>query len=303
MLAGCASAAPLEVVTTTTDLKSLVEVVGGDGVRATALVAGSSDAEDYVARPQDVLHVKRAQVIVRVGLDYDLWLDALLKKSANSRVQKGTPGYVDASQGMMLLDVQPRGLSDAGHGHGIGNPHYWLDPKNAELMTGHILLALADAAPQDAKRFEAQRMAFLDRLKQREAQWLRRVQPLQGRALIAYHNSWPYLARRLQLNFVGAIEPRPGVAPPPAHLARLLEIAKKERVAGIVLGTREPRRDAEFLAKKLGVPIVVLAESVGAAPAIQRYEDLMEFNVAAFEILMTKTTKTTKITQSTDAQR
>ena len=288
------------MVTTTTDLKSLVEVVGGEGVRATALVAGSSDAEDYVARPQDVLHIKRAQVIVRVGLDYDLWLDALLKKSANSRVQKGTPGYVDASQGMMLLDVQPRGLSDAGHGHGIGNPHYWLDPKNAELMTGHILLALADAAPQDAKRFEAQRTAFLDRLKQREAQWLRRVQPLQGRALIAYHNSWPYLARRLQLNFVGAIEPRPGVAPPPAHLARLLEIAKKERVAGIVLGTREPRRDAEFLAKKLGVPIVVLAESVGATPAIQRYEDLMEFNVTALETLMTKTAKSTK---STEVQR
>ena len=291
------------MVTTTTDLKSLVEVVGGDGVRVTALVAGSSDAEDYVARPQDVLHVKRAQVIVRVGLDYDLWLDALLKKSANSRVQKGTPGYVDASQGMMLLDVQPRGLSDAGHGHGIGNPHYWLDPKNAELMTGHILLALADAAPQDAKRFEAQRTAFLDRLKQREAQWLRRVQPLQGRTLIAYHNSWPYLARRLQLNFVGAIEPRPGVAPPPAHLARLLDIAKKERVAGIVLGTREPRRDAEFLAKKLGVPIVVLAESVGATPAIQRYEDLMEFNVTALETLITNSSKATATNMTSKVQR
>lgn len=291
------------MVTTTTDLKSLVEVVGGDGVRVTALVAGSSDAEDYVARPQDVLHVKRAQIVVRVGLDYDLWLDALLKKSANSRVQKGTPGYVDTSQGMMLLDVLPRGLSDAGHGHGIGNPHYWLDPKNAELMTGHILLALADAAPQDAKRFEAQRTVFLDRLKQREAQWLRRVQPLQGRALIAYHNSWPYLARSLQLNFVGAIEPRPGVAPPPAHLARLIEIAKKERVAGIVLGTREPRRDAEFLAKKLGVFIVVLAESVGATPAIQRYEDLMEFNVTALETLMTRTTKSIKSAESTGVQR
>jgi ABC-type Zn uptake system ZnuABC Zn-binding protein ZnuA len=288
VFAGYAGAAPLEVVTTTTDMKSLVEVVGGDGVRVTALVAGSSDAEDYVARPQDVLHVQRAQVVVRVGLDFDLWLDALIKKSANARVQKGTAGYVDASQGMMLLDVLPRGLSDAGHGHGIGNPHYWLDPKNAELITAHILLALADAAPQDAKRFEAQRMAFLDRLKQREAQWLRRVQPLQGCALIAYHNSWPYLARRLQLNFVGAIEPRPGVAPPPAHLARLLDIAKKERVAGIVLGTREPRRDAEFLAKKLGVPIIVLAESVGATPAIKRYEDLMEFNVTALETLINK---------------
>jgi ABC-type Zn uptake system ZnuABC Zn-binding protein ZnuA len=286
--AGFAGAAPIEVVTSTEDLKNLVEVVGAEGVRVTTLVAGSRDAEDYVARPQDLLQVKRAQVVVRIGLDYDVWLDALIKKSANSRVQKGAPGYVDTSQGMMLLDVQPRGLSDAGHGHGIGNPHYWLDPKNAELMTAHILLALADAAPQDAKRFEAQRTAFLDRLKQRETQWLRRMQPLQGRALIAYHNSWPYLARRLQLNFVGTIEPRPGVAPPPAHLARLLDTAKKERVAGIVIGTREPRRDAEFLAKKLGVPIIVLAESVGATPAIQSYADLMEFNVAALETLMTK---------------
>jgi ABC-type Zn uptake system ZnuABC Zn-binding protein ZnuA len=282
------SAAPVEVVTTTENLKSLVEVVGGEGVRVTTLVAGTRDAEDYVARPQDVLLVKRAQIIVRIGLDYDLWLDTLLKKSANLQVQKGKPGYVDSSQGIMLLDVLPRGLSDAGHGHGIGNPHYWLDPKNAELMTAHILLALADAAPHEAKRFEAQRNAFLERLKQREALWLRRVQPLKGSALIAYHNNWPYLARRLHLNFVAAIEPRPGVAPPPAHLAQLVVIAKKERVVGIVLGTREPKRDAEFLAKKLGVPITVLAESVGATPAIQRYEDLIEFNVAALETLISK---------------
>jgi ABC-type Zn uptake system ZnuABC Zn-binding protein ZnuA len=288
VFASFVSAAPLEVVTTTEDLKSLVEVVGGEGVRVTALVAGSRDAEDYVARPQDVLLVKRAQIIVRIGLDYDLWLDALLKKSTNIQVQKGQPGYVDTSQGIMLLDVLPRGLSDAGHGHGIGNPHYWLDPKNTELMTAHILLALADAAPQEAKRFETQRTALMERLKHREAQWLRRMQPLQGRALIAYHNNWPYLARRLQLNFVAAIEPRPGVAPPPAHLAHLLAIAKKERVAGIVLGTREPRRDAEFMAKKLGIPIIVLAESVGATPAIQRYEDLMEFNVTALETLIIK---------------
>lgn len=282
-LAGVAWAGPIEVVTTTTELRSLVEAVGGEGVRAVSLVSGERDAEEYVARPQDVQRLTRADVLVRVGLDYDLWLDPVLAKSANPRVVKGAPGYVDASKGIMLLDVKARGLSDSGHGHGAGNPHYWLDPKNAEMMTAHILLALADAAPTEAKKFEARRLAFLELLTKREAEWALRVKSLAGRALIAYHNSWPYLARRFQLNFVGVIEPRPGVSPPPAHVAALLALGKKHQVVGIVLGTREPRRDAEFIAKKLGVPIIVLAESVGALPAIRDYEALIEFNVAALE--------------------
>ena len=286
VLAGSAWAKPIEVVTTTTPLQSLVEAVGGDGVRVVSVVSGERDAEEYVARPQDVQRLASADVVVRVGLDFDLWFDRLLAKSTNPRVVKGASGYVDASKGIMLLDVKARGLSDTGHGHGAGNPHYWLDPKNAEMMTAHILLALADAAPSEAKKFEARRIVFLEQLAKREAEWTRRLQPLAGRALIAYHNSWPYLARRFQLNFVGVIEPRPGVSPPPAHVAALLALGKKHQLAGIVLGTREPRRDAEFIAKKLGVPIIVLAESVGALPAIRDYEALIEFNVAALEAAM-----------------
>ena len=288
MLASSAWSAPLEVVTTTNELRSLVEVIGGERVRVTSLVPGDRDAEEYVARPQDVLLIRRAQLVVRVGLDYDLWLDALLSNARNPALRKGGQGYVDASQGIMLLDVRPGGLANTGHSHGAGNPHYWLDPKNAELITAHILLALADLLPADGKLFEARRTNFLDRLARRQSDWQQRLRPLAGQALIAYHNSWPYLARRFQINFVGTIEPRPGVAPPPAHLAQLLRTIRDQRVAGIVVGTREPRKDAEFLSAKTGVPIVTLAESVGAKSDIHSYEDLIEFNVTALENIMTK---------------
>lgn len=279
-------AVPVEVVTTTTELRSLVEAVGGERVRVLAIVPGNRDAEDYVAKPQDVLLLKRAQMVVRVGLDYDLWFDGLLAKSANADIRKGSVGYVDASQGIMLLDVRPGGLGDKGHSHGAGNPHYWLDPKNAEMITAQVLLGLAELAPSEAKRFEANRIAFLEQLQRRRTHWETRLLPLAGRALIAYHNSWPYLARRFQIRFVGTIEPRPGVAPPPSHLAHLLDVAKEMKVAGIVLGTREPTKDAQFLAQKMRVPLIVLAESVGATPAINGYGDLIEFNVAALEALI-----------------
>lgn len=288
MLASSAWSAPLQVVTTTTELRSLVQAIGGNSVRTTSLVPGDRDAEEYVARPQDVLLLRQAQLVVRIGLDYDLWLDALLLNARKPDLLKGGKAYVDASQGIMLLDVRPGGLADTGHSHGAGNPHYWLDPKNAEMMTAGILLALVDLSPANAKQFEARRTDLLERLAQRQSEWQQRLKPLAGQALVAYHNSWPYLARRFHLNFVGTIEPRPGVSPPPAHLARLLRTIREQKVAGIVVGTREPRKDAEFLSAKTGIPIVMLAESVGATSAITSYEELIEFNVKQLENILTQ---------------
>ena len=74
------AAQPLKVVTTTTELRNLVEIVGGDRVAASHLIAPNTNAEHYQAKPQDLARVKEADLIVRVGLDYDLWLDRLLDR-------------------------------------------------------------------------------------------------------------------------------------------------------------------------------------------------------------------------------
>ena len=282
--------ASLEVVTTTAELRSLVQAVGGEAVHAVAMVADGRDAESYVARPQDLTLLRRAQLVVRVGLDYDLWLDPLLLKSGNPRLRPKGPGIVDASQGVMLLDVRPGGLADTGHSHGAGNPHFWLDPQNAELISAGILLALAEEMPAEAKNFESRRSTFLERLGRRQAQWEQRLRPLVGQPLIAYHNSWPYLARRFRLDFVGTIEPRVGVPPSPSHLAALLKIVRERKVVAVVVEIREPRKDAEFLARKAGIPLVILAASVGATPEIRDYEDLFDFNVAALERILQQST-------------
>jgi ABC-type Zn uptake system ZnuABC Zn-binding protein ZnuA len=282
--------APLEVVTTTAELRSLVQAVGGEMVHAVAMVADGRDAESYVARPQDLTLLRRAQVVVRVGLDYDLWLNPLLLKSGNPKLRTKGPRIVDASQGVMLLDVRPGGLTDTGHSHGAGNPHFWLDPQNAELISAGILLALAEEMPAEAKNFENRRSTLLERLGRRQAQWEQRLRPLAGQPLIAYHNSWPYLARRFRLDFVGTIEPRVGVPPSPSHLAALLKIVRERKVVAVVVEVREPRKDAEFLARKAGIPLVILAASVDTTPEIRDYEDLFDFNVAALERILQPST-------------
>lgn len=277
-----AGQARLEVVTTTTDLKSLVEMVGGDRVQVTSLVPPLMDAEEYQPKPQDLGRLKKAGLVVRVGADYDLWLDRLLRQAGNPLLVRGGAGYLDASFGIALLEVRGAAVGDqAGHAHGSGNPHYWLDPANSETITGFILEALSRLDPPNAKHYEARRIAFLERLAVKLREWDAALAGLRGLQVIAYHNSWAYFARRFRLNIAGTIEPRSGVPPSPAYLAGLLRTMREKSIRVIVRQPTEPARYPAFLAERTGAAIVVLAASVGAAPEASDYLALFDYNVKA----------------------
>jgi len=277
----------LRIVATTTDLKSLTEEVGGDRIEVVSMVPPATNAEDYQPKPQDAVRLKGAALVVRVGLDYDLWFDRLLTNAGLTQnhvrgLRRGEEGHVDASTGIAVLEIRgiAVGPSD-GHAHGSGNPHYWLDPKNAEIITAYILEALARADPPNMAYYEANRVAFLARLERKLAEWTARLAPLQGRPIVAYHNSWAYLARRFRLNIVGFIEPRPGVPASPSHLADLLRLMREQDVRMIVRQVYEPEKDARFLADKTGAAVIQLAGSVGALPAASDYLALFDADVEA----------------------
>jgi ABC-type Zn uptake system ZnuABC Zn-binding protein ZnuA len=272
----------IRVVTTTTDLRSLTEAVGGNLVEAISLVPPNFDAEEYQPKPQDALRMKRARLVVRVGLDYDLWFDRLLESAATRELRRGGAGYVDASFGIAPLEVRGLAIGPGdGHAHGSGNPHYWLDPKNAEFITANIMEGLARIDPAHAGNFEANRQAFLMRLSAKLTEWEARLAPLRSMPIIAYHNSWPYFARRFRLDFADFLEIKPGVPPTPSHLAGIIEKMRAGSARLVVREPHEPERDAAFVAARAGASVVVLAASVGALPGAADYLALFDTDVAA----------------------
>ena len=267
---------------TTTDLRSLAEAVGGDRVEAVSIVPPNMDAEDYQPRPQDVLRLKHARMLVRVGLDYDLWLDRLLTQAGRPEISRGGPAYVDTSFGIAVLEL--RGMSVGpgdGHAHGSGNPHYWLDPKNAETMTANIAEALGRIDPTNAATYEANRKAFLALLNAKLAAWQTKLRSLENMPMVAYHNSWPYFARRFRLDFTGVIEIKPGVPPSPSHLAGIIRDIRARGVRIVVREPFDPERDVAFVASRTGARIVTLAASVGALPQTGDYISMFDVNVDA----------------------
>lgn len=272
---------PLPVVTTSTDLKSLVEVVGAEKVQAESLTAPLSDPHTIGVKPGQLAKLKAAALLVRIGLDHEPWLAAALRTVNDPRFVAGSPHYLDTSKGIRLLQAEtPRLRADkTAHVHGLGNTHYWLDPENSRPITAAMLEALARLAPADRGYFETNRKLFLARLDQRLNEWRRAVAPLKGERVVVVHESWPYFAERFGLVVVAALEATPGVPPPPSYLANLVQ---KMRSAGIRLLIAEPNSNASVVkqvATQSGATIVTLIPSVGGDPAAADYLGLFDLNV------------------------
>jgi ABC-type Zn uptake system ZnuABC Zn-binding protein ZnuA len=279
--AAAPAAAPLRVVATTSDLAALAVAVGGELVTVEAIVPPATDAEGFEPRPGDLDKLRAAGLLVRVGLGYDYWLDALINRIGDRRLMRGGEAYLDASSGVPLLEIRGQtGVNEGGHAHGSANPHYWLDPDNAVIVTAGIAEALVRILPGQRAAILANRDRFIAELKARQAQWSESLAPYAGVRLIAYHNSWPYFARRFRLDIIDFIEPKPGVAPSPAHLAALIAAGRATPVRAVVQEPYEPDETSRLVAGKLGVPFVLLATSVDSVPGTRDYLALFDHDVA-----------------------
>jgi ABC-type Zn uptake system ZnuABC Zn-binding protein ZnuA len=273
--------AAMRVVATTSDMAALAAAVGGDLVTVESIVPAAADPEAFEPRPGDLDKVRHASLLVRVGLGYDYWLDSLITRIGDRRLMRGGAGYVDASIGIPLLEIRGQSVvNEGGHAHGVANPHYWLDPQNATIVTANIADALASLAPEQRDRIVANRERFLVELKTRSARWTELLAPFAGVKLIAYHNSWPYFARRFRLDIVDFIEPKPGIAASPTQLARLISVGRKVPVRAVLHEPYQPEETARLVSRRLGIPLVILAVSVDSLPGTKDYLALFDYNVA-----------------------
>lgn len=271
----------LAVVTTSTDLKALVEAVGGDRVAVESLAPALHDPHAVDVKPGQLAKLKTAVLLVRIGLDHEPWLARVLRAVNDPRFRPGGPHDLDVSKGVELLQTEiARVRSERGvHVHGFGNPHYWLDPANARPISQAILEALGRLRPADREAFTANRERFLARLDAGLARWTAALAPYRGARVVVVHDTWPYFARRFGLEVVAAVEPSPGVPPSPASLAAL---TARMREGGVRLLIAEPSSSASLVtqvAARSGARAVTLVPSVGGDPGARDYLALFDVNV------------------------
>jgi zinc/manganese transport system substrate-binding protein len=284
---GARAEAKLRVVASIEVLADLSRQVGGDRLDVTSLSRGYQDPHFVDAKPSLVLALNRADALVHVGLDLEIgWLPPLVQQARNARIQRGQPGNIDASSSIRPEDVpnipsdQLRALGDI---HPLGNPHYWIPPKNARAIARLLAERFTALDADGAATYKAELARFEARLSAKEKEWEAAAAPLRGTKIVTYHKSWSYVAHWLGLEEVGYIEPKPGIPPTASHTAQLVDLMKKVGVRLVIEESFYPSTMAKFVADNGKARLVSVPSNVGATPAIKTYFDLVDAVIAALK--------------------
>ncbi len=282
-----AGAGTIKVVTTTMDLRSITELIGGNKVSVTSIATGYQNPHFVDPKPSYIISLSNANLFVTVGLDLETgWSPQLLSSSRNSKIQKGSPGYVDASEGIGLLQVPSSSNRGEGDIHIYGNPHYWLDPLNGKVIARNIANGLERIDPVNKSFYEKNLYDFFDRIDAKLREWQIKMAPYKGSKIIAYHNEWVYFERRFGLQIVDFMEPKPGIPPSPSQLVKVIREVQADKIKVIISSPYFTTSSSDVVAKQTGVKELTLATSSGAFPTIKNYFDLFDYDINALTAVL-----------------
>jgi ABC-type Zn uptake system ZnuABC Zn-binding protein ZnuA len=263
-----ALATPVKVVATLPILKEFAEQVGREHVQVTSLISGFESEHSYSPKPSDLKAIGEARLLLEVGLGLEIWVGGLVKNAANPRLRVVTTSHDIAI------------IRDASEPNSPGNPHIWLDPENAKIMTRHIADGLMEADPAHTTDYRANLDDYVQRLTDSERELQLLVATLGDRRIVTYHPAWPYFARRFGFRIEGDIVGQVGAEPTAAHLARLARRMKSEKIKVIVSEPQLNQKVAQALAGETGARIVLLSPLPGAITGTNTYLSMLRYDIA-----------------------
>jgi zinc/manganese transport system substrate-binding protein len=281
LLAPMAARAELKIVTTATDYADIARQIGRDKVDVHSVMKGPENVHNVMAKPTEMVHLNKADLFVHGGLDTEPWRDNLMKGARNPKILMSKPGNVDMSRGMEIKEV-PTGKIDRSMGdvHAYGNPHYTLDPVNAQRMAATLVRAMADADPENAELYKRNAVQFVNEMSEVSREIKRDFAPYADLKVVIFHKAWEYFADAIGMKIVGTIEPQPLITPSPQQVKTTIEMMKAQGVKVVICETYSDSRLAQYVADQAGAKMVVLPDHVNGVPEAKSYQELFRYNVA-----------------------
>jgi len=275
--------AKLDVVATTPDYGALAQAVGGEDVKIVVLAKPTEDPHFVDARPSHLVSLNRADVLIESGADLELgWLPTLVQGARNRDILPGAAGRVLGATGLTLRDVPVALDRSQGDVHGKGNPHFLMDPSNASIVARNLAETFCRLDEPGCATYRANLDRFDRALHERIQRWQTTLAPFRGASIVTYHNTWRYFAERFELRADLFLEPKPGIPPWPAHLARVIGEMKSKGIKVILVEPFQSRRTAETVAGHADASVVDVCQFPGGLDGTDGdYLTMMDANVSA----------------------
>ena len=225
----------LKVVVTILPQAEFVEKVGGNMVKVTVMVPPGANPHTYEPTPRQLVEVSEADIYFQVGSGIDFERSFMRKIiEVNRRML-----VVNCSEGIKIVN---------------GDPHVWLSPRNAEVMVRNIYRGLAAADPKNEEYYRRNMEAYIDELRELDAEIRNILGNLSIRRFMVYHPAWRYFAREYNLTQI-PVE-KEGKEPTAQGMIALVNQARRLGVKVIFASPEFDRKKAEAIAESFGGRII-----------------------------------------------
>src|SRR5437899_3832280 len=280
-IAALPAAAALNVFACEPEWGALAQELGGDKVSVYSATTALQDPHRIEARPSLIARVRSADLLICSGSELEIgWIPLLLRQSGNSRIQLGSPGYFEASQYVVKLEI-PKVIDRAlGDLHPGGNPHVHTDPRNIARIAQALEERMVLIDPANAESYRSRAKSFLERWQAAIARWEQQAAPLKGVPVVVYHKDFSYFINWTGMREAGSLEPKPGIPPTPSHLAELIDQMKRAPAKVIVYSPYNSPQAAEFLSSRANIPAVMVPFTVGGTDKAKDLFGLFDDTIA-----------------------
>lgn len=256
--------AALNIFTCEPEWAVLAQELAGDKASIYAATSALQDPHHVQARPSLIARARRAQLVVCTGAELEIgWLPVILRESANPDIVDGKPGNFAASRYVQMLEIPGKLDRADGDVHAEGNPHIQLDPRNYLPIAQALSARMSELDPANAAIYGERLQSFSTKWQVAIKRWEAEAAPLKGQSVLVHHRAYPYLEAWLGIKQVGELEPKPGMEPSAAHLARVLARLQHDPARMVIRSTYQDSRASEWIAGRAHINAVALPFSVG----------------------------------------
>lgn len=276
-LSGCTAEKPVSsldqklVITSISPLADLIKQVGGDKIQVVNLVPAGTDPHDYEPKPEAVRQVAASKLFIANGVGQELYLDKLIKNAGNSSLRT-----IVLSEGLPIIGEGP---------NNPGNPHLWLNVKNAQFYVEKIQRALTEAYPEDKDIYAKNAAAYIRQLKELDL-WIEdqiHSLPEDSRKIIVFHDAWSYFANRYGLTVLSPLVHNGEAEPSAKEYAQIIQLIQQHKVKAVFGEVGFNSKLIHQLATETGVKIVddLYDDTLGNTSETDTYIKVMRYNTNA----------------------
>ncbi|MDO8414233.1 MAG: zinc ABC transporter substrate-binding protein [Gallionellaceae bacterium] len=256
---------------------ALAQELAADKASIYAATTALQDPHQIQARPSLIAKARRAQLILCTGAELELgWLPVILRESANPDIAPGKPGHFEAANFVTMLEL-PSHLDRAdGDVHAAGNPHIQTDARNFLPIAKALSARLAELDPGNAAFYQTRLQTFTLAWQAALARWEKQAAPLKGQPILVQHLGFPYLNNWLGMKQVAVLEPKPGMEPSAAHLARVLTQLQQSPARMVIRAAYQDPKPSAWITEHAHIPSVALPFSVGGSDSAKNLFELFD---------------------------